>query len=37
MHSLIGVGTLCDSEFTVVFTKSSVTVFDPQDKTIITG
>ena len=36
-HSLVGVGTLCDADCTIVFTKSSVTVLDPQDKTILTG
>ena len=34
---LVGVGTLCDSKCTVVFTKYSVTVIELQDKAILTG
>ena len=35
--SLVGVGTLCDSDCTVDFSKSSITVLDPQDKAILVG
>ena len=36
-HSLVGVGTLCDAKCTIVFTKSSATMFDPQDKAVLTS
>ena len=36
MHYLVGIGTLYDSNYTVVSTKSSVTMFDSQDKAILT-
>ena len=34
---LVGFVTLYDANWTVVFIKSSVTMFDPQDKSILTG
>ena len=36
MHSLVGVGTICDANCTVVFAKYSFTMFDPQEKVILT-
>ena len=37
MNYLVGVDTLYDDHFTVVFTEYSVTVIKPQDKAILTG
>ena len=34
---LVGVGPICDVDFTVVFTKQNVTVFSPKVKPILTG
>ena len=36
-NTLIGVGTICDTEFKVLFTKKDVVVISPEGKTILTG
>ena len=36
-NTLVGVGPICDAEYTVVFTKQDVTVLSPKGKTILTG
>ena len=36
-NKLIGVGPICDSDCTVVFTKKYVTVISPKGKKILTG
>ena len=36
-NTLVGVGTICDADYTVVFTKQDVTVLSPKGKEILTG
>ena len=36
-NTLIGVGTICDANFTVVFRKEDVTVMSPDGKPILQG
>ena len=36
-NTLVGVGPLCDADYTVVFTKQDVTVLSPKGKVILTG
>ena len=36
-NTLIGVGPICDANFTVVFKKKDVTVLSPEGKTILIG
>ena len=36
-NRLVGVGPICDADFTVVFTKKYVTVFSQKGKPILTG
>ena len=36
-NTLIGVGPICDANFTVVFMKEYVTVLSPQGKPILQG
>ena len=36
-HSLLGIGNLCNDNYTVIFTKQTVQVFNPQGDTILTG
>ena len=36
-NTLIGVGPICDTDCTVVFTKKAVTVLSPKGKSVITG
>ena len=36
-HALIGVGLLCDADFTVTFTRAAVIVRDSQGSPVLTG
>jgi len=36
-QSLLGIGTFCDADCTVAFTRRTVTVFNPTGKAILTG
>ena len=36
-NTLIGIGPICDANFTIVFKKQDVTVISPEGKTIIQG
>ena len=36
-NTLIGVGTICDADCEVLFTKKDVVVISPEGKTILTG
>ena len=36
-NTLVGVGPICDADFTFMFTKYDVTVFAPDGKPILTG
>ena len=36
-NTLIGIGPICDENFTVLFKKQDVTVFSPTGKPILTG
>ena len=36
-NMLVGVGPICDADYTVVFTKQYVTVLSQEGETILTG
>ena len=36
-HNLIGVGPLCDADYTVTFTRAAVIVRDSQGSSVLTG
>ena len=36
-NTLVGVGTICDADCTVLFAKHDVTVFSPEGNPILTG
>ena len=36
-HSLMGLGSICDANCTVLFSKAAVTIFDPQGKPLLQG
>ena len=36
-HNLVGIGSFCDTYFTVTFDKDAVTIADPAGRLIITG
>ena len=36
-NTLVGAGTICDADCTVVFTEQDVTVFSPKVNVILTG